>query len=336
MPFVPSGARVVTRAAAPAVQSTETDFVTNVKMENAIYAHIKKYSKSDDLKATRYLLVTFAGYAWSLCLPFYLFPIHSLFIMRLFVCFHDMGHGFYFTTRTANQVIGTLCGVLTSTSFDQWVYGHNEHHQISNDLNYPQYVQTAVFSVSQYKELSPFYQSVYKSVATNRPLLLTIMPIYISFVNPLIRAKNNHEKLMLLGYLYFLFQKQLLTHYYASLLFTQLVGFILFHSQHTFESAKRKKDITHFESAMQGASFLQVPSYLKWATAAIEYHHIHHLSVAIPLYNLRACHDEAPPGMFDSVKRITFWEGLEALKYTLYDEEKDSLISFDEYEAAKH
>ena len=37
--------------------------------------------------------------------------------------------------------------------------------------------------------------------------------------------------------------------------------------------------------------------------------------------------------MFKSVKRITVWEGLESLKYTLYDEEKDRLISFEEYDA---
>jgi omega-6 fatty acid desaturase (delta-12 desaturase) len=141
---------------------------------------------------------------------------------------------------------------------------------------------------------------------------------------------------MLVAYLYFLYQQQLLTYYYSALLFGHAIGLILFHSQHTFDSAKRKKGITHFESAMYGASFLQVPEYLKWVTGSIEYHHIHHLSVAVPLYNLRPCHDEAPPGMFDDVKRITFWEGLESLKYTLYDEEQDRLISFDEYETTKH
>ena len=36
--------------------------------------------------------------------------------------------------------------------------------------------------------------------------------------------------------------------------------------------------------------------------------------------------------MFASVKHITFWEALESLKYTLYDEEEDRLISFTEYE----
>ena len=49
-------------------------------------------------------------------------------------------------------------------------------------------------------------------------------------------------------------------------------------------------------------------------------------------FYLQACHDDAPPEMFQSVKRITFWEGLESLKYTLYDEEEDRLISFSEYE----
>ena len=300
--------------------------------EQAIYMHIKKYAKSNDLKAALYLLFSFAGYVAGFYLPYYLFPLHSLFFSRFFMGFHDMGHGFFFKTRYLNTVLGTLSGTLLSTSFDQWCLGHNEHHKVTNDLIYPQYSQTALFTVDQFRELTPFYQKIYKGLTGNRLVLLTIMPIYLGIISPLFTAKNNHEKLLLIAYLYFIFKANLLAHYMSCVLLSEMIGFIFFHSQHTFDSAKRRKGMDHFESAMAGTSFMQVPEILKWATGAIEYHHIHHLSIAVPLYNLRACHDEAPPEMFASVKRITFWEALESLKYTLYDEEEDRLISFTEYE----
>jgi omega-6 fatty acid desaturase (delta-12 desaturase) len=298
--------------------------------QEKIFGHIKKYAKSDNLRAFQYLVITLTGYTGGFFLPTWCIPLHTLFLIRLFMCFHDMGHGFFFKTRFLNLLFGTLCGTLTATSFDQWNTTHNEHHKISNDLVHTQYAQTAVFTVSEYRKLSPVYQFLYRKVSGNRLAILTVVPIYLSFVNPLIRAKNNHEKALFISFLYFLFKVNLLQHFYSCVLLGNLGGFILFHTQHTFDSAKRRKDMSHFDSALEGASFLQVPWYLKWASAGIEYHHIHHLSVAVPLYNLQSCHEEAPNDMFKSVKRITIWEGLESLKYTLYDEEKDRLISFEE------
>jgi omega-6 fatty acid desaturase (delta-12 desaturase) len=298
--------------------------------EEHVYRHINKYVKSNDLKASQYFLFTLAGYIGGFYLPWWCFPLHTLFFVRLFMCLHDMGHGYFFKTKFLNRAVGTVCGALTSTSFQQWNETHNEHHKISNDLNYTQYAQTAVFTVSEFNKLSPFYQSAYKRLTTNRFLLLTAVPIYLGIVNPIVRAKNKYEKLLLLSYLWFLFQSNMLARYYTCILFGELIGFIFFHSQHTFDAAKRRKDMTHFDSAMEGASYLQIPNYLKWATGAIEYHHIHHLSVAVPLYNLQRCHEEAPPDMFEHVKRITLCEGFEALKYTLYDEKNDRLVSFDQ------
>ena len=130
--------------------------------ELAIYMHIKKYARSNDLKAALYLLISFAGYVAGFYLPYYLFPLHSLFFARFFMGFHDMGHGFFFKTRYLNTVLGTLSGTLLSTSFDQWCLGHNEHHKVTNDLTYPQYSQTALFTVDQFRELTPFYQKIYK------------------------------------------------------------------------------------------------------------------------------------------------------------------------------
>jgi acyl-lipid omega-6 desaturase (Delta-12 desaturase) len=37
------------------------------------------------------------------------------FLVRLFIIFHDCGHGSFFASRTANDVVGFLTGVLTFT-----------------------------------------------------------------------------------------------------------------------------------------------------------------------------------------------------------------------------
>ena len=78
------------------------------------------------------------------------------------------------------------------------------------------------------------------------------------------------------------------------------VGIMLFTVQHNFEDAYAtstdKWDLD--QGAMSGTSFLVLPGWMNWFTANIGYHHVHHLSAAIPNYRLVACHS-ANQGLFD-------------------------------------
>jgi acyl-lipid omega-6 desaturase (Delta-12 desaturase) len=53
-------------------------------------------------------------------------------------------------------------------------------------------------------------------------------------------------------------------------------------------------------------------------TGNIGYHHIHHLSVRIPNYNLQRAHEENP--VFHSVPTLSLWDGLLAVRLKLWDE----------------
>ncbi len=84
--------------------------------------------------------------------------------------------------------------------------------------------------------------------------------------------------------------------------------------------------------ALSGSSFFKLPLVLNWFTANIGYHHIHHLSPAIPNYNLKRCHNENP--LFSEVKPVTFWSAFESLMLRLWDEKRGMLISFRERKLA--
>jgi omega-6 fatty acid desaturase (delta-12 desaturase) len=75
---------------------------------------------------------------------------------------------------------------------------------------------------------------------------------------------------------------------------------------------------------------LVLPEVLKLFTAGIEYHHIHHLSSRVPSYRLRACHEEAPLGMWDGIQTMTMRNGWDALQLTLWSDVKEKLVSFTE------
>jgi acyl-lipid omega-6 desaturase (Delta-12 desaturase) len=68
----------------------------------------------------------------------------------------------------------------------------------------------------------------------------------------------------------------------------------LFFVQHNFDGsyAHKTEGWDYLLGAIEGSSYLELPTILKWFTADIGYHNIHHLSERIPNYHLEACHNE--------------------------------------------
>ena len=48
----------------------------------------------------------------------------AAFLVRVFIIFHDCGHGSFFRSRRANDVIGFIAGMLTLTPYYQWRWEH--------------------------------------------------------------------------------------------------------------------------------------------------------------------------------------------------------------------
>ena len=65
---------------------------------------------------------------------------------------------------------------------------------------------------------------------------------------------------------------------------------------------------------------------LRWFSANIGVHHVHHLSSRIPFYRLREVLRDYPE--LKDVGRLTLWQSLRCVNYTLWDEEAGRLISF--------
>jgi omega-6 fatty acid desaturase (delta-12 desaturase) len=82
----------------------------------------------------------------------------------------------------------------------------------------------------------------------------------------------------------------------------------------------------HVGAALNGSSFYKLPKVVQWFTGNIGFHHIHHLSPDIPNYNLEKCHKADP--LFRQVKPVTLWASIKALRFRLWDEQRNTLIGF--------
>lgn len=125
------------------------------------------------------------------------------------------------------------------------------------------------------------------------------------------------------------------TVYIISLSLAGAAGLLIFTLQHNFEDsyAANTEQWNYYQGALAGTSFFTVPKFFNWFGADIAYHHIHHLSANIPNYNLANCHKEYAH-LFNDVKRIRFRDVAKEFKFILWDEEKQTIISIQQYNQA--
>lgn len=264
-------------------------------------------------------------------------PIFGLIFVRVFILFHDMAHNSFFPSKLANQIGAIILGTMVFTPASFWERGHNYHHKNSNKLNHPQHAQTAAWETSNYLKASPFKRMLYRWVY-GKYTLFTINPvIYFLGIHRLV--SSTIETVAMGFYLWFL-QSYLsgwqYLYFLASIWIAGIYGFILFHSQHTFDGVYRAYGLedfqkikeenpdadieqwSYFMNGMRGSAFLQVPWPLSFFTCNIEYHHIHHLNSKVPLYNLAKCHNTSGD-LFKDVPRVTLRQVLGSLHYSLYN-----------------
>jgi omega-6 fatty acid desaturase (delta-12 desaturase) len=107
-------------------------------------------------------------------------------------------------------------------------------------------------------------------------------------------------------------------------------GVWLFYVQHQFERTFwAHEDVWSFrEAALYGSSHYDLPGILRWFTANIGVHHVHHLCSRIPYYRLPRVLREHPELRF--LNRLTLLESLQCVRLALWDEHRRRLVSFRE------
>jgi len=108
------------------------------------------------------------------------------------------------------------------------------------------------------------------------------------------------------------------------------VGVWLFYVQHQFEATcwDRDPEWKMHKTALHGSSFYDLPPVLRWITANIGIHHVHHLSSRIPYYKLPTALKDYPE--LKTIGRLTLIESLRCVRFALWDESRRTLVSFGE------
>ena len=106
------------------------------------------------------------------------------------------------------------------------------------------------------------------------------------------------------------------------------VGVWLFYVQHQFENTVWAHDDAWNlqEVALHGSSHYALPGILRWFTANIGVHHIHHLCSRIPCYRLPLVLRDHPS--LEGIGRLTLLQSFSCVRLVLWDEGQQRLVSF--------
>ena len=108
------------------------------------------------------------------------------------------------------------------------------------------------------------------------------------------------------------------------------IGVWLFYVQHQFEGAywARNESWSLHEAALKGSSHLHLPAVLRWFTANIGVHHVHHVGSRIPFYRLPQVLNDHP--QLKAMSRVTLLDSFRAVRLVRWDEAAGRLVSFRE------
>jgi omega-6 fatty acid desaturase (delta-12 desaturase) len=83
---------------------------------------------------------------------------------------------------------------------------------------------------------------------------------------------------------------------------------------------------------LHGSSHYDLPLLLRWFTANIGIHHVHHLHSRIPYYRLPRVLRDHPE--LRNIGRLTLLESFRCVRLVLWDEMQRRLVSFREAKAS--
>ena len=225
----------------------------------------------------------------------------SGFLVRLFMIQHDCGHGSFFRHRSTNDWVGRVIGVFTLTPYDFWRRAHGIHHATSGNLDRRGVGDIDTLTVREYLALSRWRRLGYR-LYRHPMVLFGVGPTYLFILRQRLplglppgggawfstMATNAAIALVVAAVMWWVGVVPFLLVHLPITVLGGAAGVWLFYVQHQFEHTtwSEDRDWSFPTAALYGSSHYDLPAVLRWFTANIGVHHVHHLCSRIPFYRL--------------------------------------------------
>ncbi|MCX6351879.1 MAG: fatty acid desaturase [Bacteroidetes bacterium] len=308
----------------------------------------QKYAVEDRAKSWMHLVITMLTFVLlytSILMPIPLWVklIISIFIglnlVRMFVIYHDYLHKAILQKSILAEVIFTIFGMYILAPQSIWRRSHDYHHKHNSKLYTSSVGSFPIVTKEKFESSSAKDKSIYLFVRS--PFVIS-MGYFFAFmygmcIQSFASSKEKHWDTIpaLLfhftigaAFWYFFGVKIFLLGFLFPALISSALGTYLFYAQHNFPrvSFMDKDGWTYSDAALESSSFMKMNFIMRWFTANIGYHHIHHINARIPFYRLPEVLAAMPEFQHPKVTSLGLMDIYKCLRLKVWDVEKREMV----------
>jgi omega-6 fatty acid desaturase (delta-12 desaturase) len=260
-------------------------------------------------------------------------------MLRLFVIYHDQQHHAILPKSRLAEWFMRIFGMWVLSSSSIWRASHNYHHNHNSKLRSAHIGSFPIMTAEAYRKLSRVER--WKYLFQRHPLTLLfgypIVFLYGMCLGPFLADPRRHFDclvslvihvtigvlLLCLVDIYAFLLVQTVPHFLAC-----AIGSYLFYVQHNFPTVTFRDNAgwTYEAAALESSSFLKLDPAMRWFTANIGYHHVHHLNAKIPFYRLPEAMRELPELQSPKSTSLNPLEIFRCLRLKVWDVRRQRMI----------
>lgn len=223
----------------------------------------------------------------------------GLFLLRMFVIYHDQQHHAILPRSRLAEILMRAFGIYALSASSIWRSSHNHHHNHNSKLRGSNIGSFPIMTSNGFMGSTRTAQREYLGIRHPVTILFGYftMFLYAMCVQPFLKDPKRHFDCLValvlhvaIGvalYLYGGWQAVLLTQTLPHFI-TYAIGSYLFYAQHNFPGVLfyEKGGWTYEKAALESSSYMRTGLIMRYFTANIGFHQVHHLNAKIPFYRL--------------------------------------------------
>lgn len=268
-------------------------------------------------------------------------------LSRVFIIFHDYQHHTILRKSFLANILFTAFGIYMITPPNIWKRSHDHHHNHNAKLFSASIGSFPIMTRQKFLEATD--KERFEYLAIRHPLNM-FFAYFTTFmfgmcISSFMSSPRRHWDSLVVLILHYTIAVYLFVHFgwftwfltfFLPFFLSHMMGAYLFYAQHNFPGVTFKKNVewSYTNAALESSSYMELNPVMRWVTANIGFHHVHHLNSKIPFYRLPEAMKAIPE--LQTAKKTTLKPSdiIACLKLKVWDADQNRMIGFDEMNLA--
>jgi acyl-lipid omega-6 desaturase (Delta-12 desaturase) len=267
----------------------------------------------------------------------------GLTIVRTFVIYHDYLHHAILQKSPLARVLFTIFGLYILAPPSIWKRSHDYHHKHNSKLYTSSIGSFPIVTKKKFLSFSKSEQNAYLFIRHPLTIFLGYIFAFVYGMSILsfIRSPRKHWDSAIailfhygIGFTILMYAgwKGFILAFLVPSLISGGMGSYLFYAQHNFPGVTfaEKEGWTYIHAALKSSSYMKGSRLMRWFTANIGYHHIHHTNARIPFYRLPEVYEKFPEFQQAKTTSLAPADVAKCLYLKVWDPEAGKMIGLKE------